>query len=169
MEKILTAKINGIGMSDTEIIDAILESRGIEDIGEFLKPSSDALIPFEEMKGLEEAYQIIDDAITMDEKFLVLADVDADEVDAAMGVYENSEKSAKDLFAFVEQLEKVGVKESAISNIAGSYVKRNLKEGVNVFDTKLGKVVATFAERVDADNYIAESGNEVRFTKRFFG
>ena len=78
MEKILTAKINGIGMSDTEIIDAILESRGIEDIGEFLKPSSDALIPFEEMKGLEEAYQIIDDAITMGEKFLVLADVDAD-------------------------------------------------------------------------------------------
>lgn len=98
-----------------------------------------------------------------------LADVDADEVDAAMGVYENSEKSAKDLFAFVEQLEKVGVKESAISNIVGSYVKRNLKEGVNVFDTKLGKVVATFAERVDADNYIAESGSEARFTKRFFG
>lgn len=78
MEKILTAKINGIGMSDEEIIDAILESRGIEDIGEFLRPSSDALIPFEEMKGLEEAYQVIDDAITMGEKFLVLADVDAD-------------------------------------------------------------------------------------------
>ena len=78
MEKILTAKINGIGMSDAEIIDAILESRGIEDVSEFLKPSSDALIPFEEMKGLEEAYQIIDDAITMGEKFLVLADVDAD-------------------------------------------------------------------------------------------
>ena len=78
MEKKLTAKINGIGMSDAEIIDAILESRGIEDIGEFLRPSSDALIPFEEMKGLEEAYQVIDDAITMGEKFLVLADVDAD-------------------------------------------------------------------------------------------
>lgn len=78
MQKILTAKINGIGMSDTEIIDAILESRGITDIGEFLRPSSDALIPFEEMKGLDKAYQIIDDAITMGEKFLVLADVDAD-------------------------------------------------------------------------------------------
>lgn len=78
MIKQLTAKINGIGMSDAEIIDAILESRGIDDIGEFLKPSADALIPFEEMKGLEEAYQIIDDAITMGERFLVLADVDAD-------------------------------------------------------------------------------------------
>ena len=78
MEKILTAKIDGRKMSDAEIIDAILESRGIEDIGEFLRPSSDALIPFEEMKGLDEAYQVIDDAITMGEKFLVLADVDAD-------------------------------------------------------------------------------------------
>lgn len=78
MIKQLTAKINGIGMSDAEIIDAILESRGIEDIGSFLRPSEDALIPFEEMKGLEDAYQIIDDAITMGEKFLVLADVDAD-------------------------------------------------------------------------------------------
>ena len=78
MQKVLTAKINGIGMDDSEIIDAILESRGIEDVGAFLKPSIDDMIPFDEMNGLEEAYQIIDDAITMGEKFLVLADVDAD-------------------------------------------------------------------------------------------
>lgn len=78
MQKVLTAKINGIGMDDSEIIDAILESRGIEDVDSFLKPSLDDIIPFDEMNGLEEAYQIIDDAITMGEKFLVLADVDAD-------------------------------------------------------------------------------------------
>ena len=78
MQKVLTAKINGIGMSDNEIIDAILENRGIDDIGSFLRPTEDALIPFEEMRGLEEAYHVIDDAITMGEKFLVLADVDAD-------------------------------------------------------------------------------------------
>ena len=73
MIKQLTAKRNCIGMDDTEIIDTILDLRGIEDIGEFLKPSADALIPFEEMKGLEDAYRVIDDAITMGEKFLVLA------------------------------------------------------------------------------------------------
>ena len=79
MEKVLTAKIDGRQMEDDfEIIDAILYERGIEDICGFLKPSPDDMIPFEEMKGLEEAYQIIDDAITMGEKFLVLADVDAD-------------------------------------------------------------------------------------------
>lgn len=79
MEKVLTARIDGRQMeSDSEIIDAILESRNIEDINSFLKPSIDNMIPFEEMNGLEEAYQIIEDSITMGEKFLVLADVDAD-------------------------------------------------------------------------------------------
>lgn len=63
---------------DFEIIDTILYNRNINDIVSFLKPTADDMIPFEEMKGLEEAYQIIDDAITMGEKFLVLADVDAD-------------------------------------------------------------------------------------------
>jgi single-stranded-DNA-specific exonuclease len=79
MEKILTARIDGRNMEDDfEIIDAILESRNIDDIMDFLKPTEEDMIPFEEMKGLEEAYRIIDDAITMGEKFLVLADVDAD-------------------------------------------------------------------------------------------
>ena len=79
MQKILTAKIDGREMEDDfEIIEAILDSRGIEDISDFLKPTENDMIPFEELKGLDEAYQIIDDAITMGEKFLVLADVDAD-------------------------------------------------------------------------------------------
>ena len=79
MQKFLTAKIDGRQMEDDfEIINAILESREIEDVASFLRPTIDDLIPFEEMNGLDEAYQIIDDAITMGEKFLVLADVDAD-------------------------------------------------------------------------------------------
>lgn len=79
MEKRLTAKIDGRQMEDDfEIIEAILDSRGIEDIGDFLKPTENDMIPFEELKGLDEAYRIIDDAITLGERFLVLADVDAD-------------------------------------------------------------------------------------------
>lgn len=81
MIKQLTAKIDGREMEDDfEIIEAILDSRGIEDISDFLKPTSDDLIPFDKMKGLKEAYQIIDDAIVMGEKFLILADVDGDGV-----------------------------------------------------------------------------------------
>ena len=79
MQKVFKACIDGRHMEDDlEIIDAILENRGIDDINDFLKPTVENLIPFEKMNGLNEAYQIIDDAITMGEKFLVLADVDAD-------------------------------------------------------------------------------------------
>lgn len=79
MIKQLSAKIDGRQMEDDfEIIEAILDGRGITDISDFLKPTEDDMIPFEELKGLDEAYQIIDDAITMGERFLVLADVDAD-------------------------------------------------------------------------------------------
>jgi single-stranded-DNA-specific exonuclease len=77
--KQLTAKIDGRQMEDDfEIIDAVLYERGIEDICGFLKPVESDMIPFEELKGIEDAYRIIDDAVTMGEKFLVLADVDAD-------------------------------------------------------------------------------------------
>ena len=79
MVKQLTAKIDGRKMEDDfEIIDAVLYERGINDIMGFLKPVESDMLPFEEMKGLDEAYRIIDDAVTMGEKFLVLADVDAD-------------------------------------------------------------------------------------------
>ena len=79
MVKQLTAKIDGRKMEDDfEIIDAVLYNRGIEDIMGFLKPVESDMLPFEELKGIEDAYRIIDDAVTMGEKFLVLADVDAD-------------------------------------------------------------------------------------------
>ena len=63
---------------DFEIIDAILEARGIEDVGSFLKPTEEDMVPFEEMLELHEAYCFLEDAIGDGEKFLVLADVDAD-------------------------------------------------------------------------------------------
>lgn len=98
-----------------------------------------------------------------------LESVDEAVVESALKAYEESAMSAKDLNTLTESLTKAGVAESALGKIANTFVKSSLKEGVNVFDTKLGKVVACFAERVEADNYIAESGEETRYTKRFFG
>ena len=81
--KTLQAKVDGRDYEDNlQIIDAILEERGITDIDSFLHPTEDDMIPFEEMLGLQEAYQTIDDAITMGEKILVHADIDADGISA---------------------------------------------------------------------------------------
>ena len=75
MKKTLSARIDGRNMEDNcEIINAILEHRGIDDVTSFLNPTEDSMIDFNEMIGLPEAYTIIEDAITMGEHFLVLAD-----------------------------------------------------------------------------------------------
>jgi len=98
------------------------------------------------------------------------AGLDADKlesVEEALKTYEESAKTAKDLFAMTESLTGVGLDESAIATVAGSFVSRNLKESVTVFDTKLGKTVAAFKESADANQYIVESGTEDRFVKRF--
>lgn len=79
MIKQLTAKIDGRQMEDDfEIIDAVLYERGIDDIVGFIRPNEEDLIPFEKLKGVEEAAQIIIDAIDNDETFLIYYDNDLD-------------------------------------------------------------------------------------------
>lgn len=74
MIKKLSAKRDCREMDNSEIIEAILEDRGVEDLTEFLHPSEYALIPLEELKNIHEAYTIIDDGILMGSKFGVLFD-----------------------------------------------------------------------------------------------
>jgi len=99
----------------------------------------------------------------------VAADTDAtvpEYVESCLKKYEESAKSGKDYVELVKGLE--GLKESTIANIVASYDQKALKECVRVHDGKFGKYVAAFTESVDADNFIAETEEAGRFTKRFF-
>lgn len=78
MQKKWNVKYDCRGMETNEIIDVILEDRGVEILGEFLYPSEDALVPFEEMKNIDRAAQIILDGIENNKKFLVYYDTDCD-------------------------------------------------------------------------------------------
>lgn len=79
MQKVLTAKIDGREMEDDlEIIDAILESRNIDDVDSFLHPNEEDILPLEDLKQIDEAAQIILDGVCMDETFLVYYDTDVD-------------------------------------------------------------------------------------------
>lgn len=71
-------KIDGREMDQIEIIEALMESRGIENCNKFLNPTEDAMIPFEKLQGLEEGYQIILDTIANNGRFIVHFDVDQD-------------------------------------------------------------------------------------------
>ena len=88
MEKILTAKIDGRQMEDDfEIIEAILDSRGIEDVDSFLHPTEDDMVPIEKLKGVEEAAQVIIDAIDNNETFMIYFDNDLDGTTAGSIAY----------------------------------------------------------------------------------
>lgn len=75
----MKARIDGRGMEDElEIIDAILESRNITNVGAFLRPSEDDMVPFEEMKNLDRSYDIITKTIEENGVFCVYFDQDND-------------------------------------------------------------------------------------------
>lgn len=80
MEKKWVVKHDCRGLETNEIIDVILEDRGVEDINALLYPDEDCLVPFEEMKNIDKAARIILDGIENGSKFLVFFDTDQDGV-----------------------------------------------------------------------------------------
>lgn len=82
MEKKWTAKHDCRGMDTSEIIEVILKDRGVEDIEALLYPNEDCLIPFEKMKNINKAAQIISKNIENDGSFFVHFDTDTDGVSA---------------------------------------------------------------------------------------
>ena len=78
MEKKWVVKHDCRGLETNEIIDVILEDRGVEDINALLYPNEDCLVPFEKMKNIHKAAEIILDGIENGKKFLVYYDTDQD-------------------------------------------------------------------------------------------
>ena len=80
MEKKWTVKMDCRGMTTDEIIDAILKDRGVADINALLYPNEECMIPFEKMKNIDKAANVILDGIRNNKTFLVYYDTDQDGV-----------------------------------------------------------------------------------------
>ena len=82
MKDNLNIKVDCTGMNRLEIIESLLNSRGIENEIEFLSISENDLIPFENMKNLEKGFDMLYDSIFANysnkDKVLIHADVDVD-------------------------------------------------------------------------------------------
>ena len=102
MIKQLTAKIDGRQMEDDfEIIEAILDSRGIEDVGSFLRPTEEDLVPFDQLKGVEEAAQVIIDAIDNNETFMIYFDNDLDGTTAGSIAYRYLKNYTDNVYTYI--------------------------------------------------------------------
>ena len=116
MNKILKAKIDGRKFEDDfEIIESILDERDIDDIGSFLHPTEEDLVPFEYMKGLDDAYRLIDDAIVMGEKFAVHEDIDADGADGGTIITKYLKARGADVVTYINQGKRHGLAEFDLS------------------------------------------------------
>ena len=82
MEKKWVVKHDCRGMTTNEIINTILDDRGVENANALLYPNDDCLIPFEKLKNIERAANVIFNNIENDGSFYVHFDTDTDGVSA---------------------------------------------------------------------------------------
>ena len=68
------------GMYEQEIIDIILENRGIKDVEHFLNPRAEDLLPLDSLMRIDDARQIIENGLDNNKNFGIHWDVDTDGV-----------------------------------------------------------------------------------------
>ena len=68
------------GMYEQEIVDTILENRGIKDVEHFLNPREEDLLPLDSLMRIDDARQIIEKGLDNNKNFGIHWDVDTDGV-----------------------------------------------------------------------------------------
>ena len=149
-------------------VEKALDANG-KMIGFFDKTTSQGMIyPESEFGSEEEMMNVSAEAEPLMSDPLEGESESCEAVEEALSCYESSEMTGADYMKMVESLKAANLSESTVAKIAGSFGNRTLAEGCKVFDTVLGKNVCVKESGVDADNWIVESGDEKRFTKRYF-
>ena len=114
MKKEWKALIDGRDMDNGEIIDAICESRGINDITEFLNPTVEDLIDPERLHNIEKAFDIIDGAIAVESKIVIWADTDVDGITAGTIMYRYLKNFTDNVEIIINDGKKHGVTDKEI-------------------------------------------------------
>lgn len=78
MKKEINIKADLRGLYNQEIIEAILENRGIKDVESFLNPTEDWILPYNAMFRIDEAAKIVFDGLTNGKQFFINIDSDTD-------------------------------------------------------------------------------------------
>lgn len=80
METKYNIKADCRGMLESDIVDTIMQQRGIEDVERFLNPIEEDMLPLENLVNIRKAYDILMHHIGNKSTILLLADVDTDGV-----------------------------------------------------------------------------------------
>lgn len=96
-------------MSTNEIIDIILQDRKVESIEALLYPNEDCLVPFDKMKNIHKAAEIILDGIENGKKFLIYGDVDTDGACANAIAFRWLKQHTDNVFWYINQGKEHGI------------------------------------------------------------
>ena len=111
MKKKWNVKIDGRNLDSTEIIDTLLENRGIDDVTEFLHPSEDDVLPLEKLRNIDKAAQVILDGVDdIDSAFLVYFDTDSDGCTAGSIATRYLEHLGANVFTYINEKKDHGIK-----------------------------------------------------------
>lgn len=111
MKKKWNVKIDGRNLDSTEIIDTLLENRGIDDVTEFLHPSEDDVLPLEKLHNIDKAAQVILDGVDdIDSAFLVYFDTDSDGCTAGSIATRYLEHLGANVFTYINEKKDHGIK-----------------------------------------------------------
>lgn len=119
MEKKWTVKMDCRGMTTDEIINAILEDREVADVNALLYPPEECLIPFEEMKNIDKAANIILDGIQSNKKFLVYFDTDTDGVSSGTIATRWLQNRGADVTTYINKGKEHGISKADPSVFVG--------------------------------------------------
>ena len=111
MEKLWNIKIDGRDMDSGEIIDSILESRGIDDVAEFLHPSEDDMLPLEDLKNIEKAAQVILDGVDVGATFLIYYDTDSDGCTSGSIATRYLQHLGANVYTYINEKKKHGIED----------------------------------------------------------
>ena len=142
--------------SNNVIINTILTNRGIDDIYHFLLPQKEDLIPFDKLKNIHKAFEIIDEGLIMNYKFEVIFDTDCDGITAGSIMYKWLKNFTNNVTTYINEGKEHGIKNFDISACDADIVI--IVDSINepeCYEKFKGKQVIILDHHIIPDNFNA--------------
>ena len=168
MEKKWNVVIDGRGKHSGQIIDEILEARGIEDVEHFLHPTEEDLVPFGQMKNLDKAAQVVLDGVEQGKKFGVHWDVDVDGCSAGAIATKYLQYLGAEVETFINEGKAHGIQDLDLSLLDGidilwivDSIQKDIEPYLKVLEYGVKKIVITDHHDISQElqDEMAENGN----------
>lgn len=111
MKKKFEAVFDGRNMDSADILAEIFANRGIDDIGDFLNPTADSLIPLDRLHNIKKAFDLLDNALDNEDEILVYADTDTDGCTSASIMYRYIKNFTDNIKVYINKGKAHGVED----------------------------------------------------------